>query len=93
VTFFITQFDSLTPDEIGLLHRFEDEGHEIGSHGALHVLSEHYIREHSYQDYLEKEIGKNLQSMRKHGFNPRSFAIPMGQSIGLRIFCCVILLI
>ena len=37
VTFFITQFDSLDSTEIRMLRELENEGHEIGSHGALHV--------------------------------------------------------
>ena len=40
VTFFITQFDSLDSGEIKMLRELEKEGHEIGSHGALHVVSE-----------------------------------------------------
>ena len=34
-------------------------GHEIGSHGAIHVVSEYYIKEFGYDAYLEHEIDKN----------------------------------
>jgi peptidoglycan/xylan/chitin deacetylase (PgdA/CDA1 family) len=78
VTFFITQFDSLSSSEIRLLKELKMDGHEIGSHGAMHVLSENYIKEHSYNDYLKNEIDRNIIQMEKAGFHPTSFAYPFG---------------
>lgn len=78
VTFFVTQFDSLTPREIFELHALQRDGHEIGSHGAMHVLAENYIKEHSYKEYLHNEIDASINSMKKEGFNPVSFAYPYG---------------
>ena len=78
VTFFISQFDSLDSSEIKMLRQLENEGHEIGSHGALHVLSENYIKENSYDEYIKNEIDANSSAMKKHGFDPRSFAYPYG---------------
>ncbi|MEJ7644995.1 MAG: polysaccharide deacetylase family protein [Chryseolinea sp.] len=78
VTFFITQFDSLEPGEIRMLKELQTEGHEIGSHGALHAISEYYIKEKTYNEYIENEIDANISSMKKSGFNPKSFAYPYG---------------
>ncbi|WMJ73692.1 polysaccharide deacetylase family protein [Cytophagaceae bacterium ABcell3] len=78
VTFFVTQFDSLSPSEIDKLKALQDAGHEIASHGALHVISEHYIKEHSYKKYLDDEINHNIATMEKHGFPPKTFAYPYG---------------
>jgi len=78
VTFFITQFDSLDSTEIRMLRELENEGHEIGSHGALHVISENYIKENSYSDYIKNEIDASIFAMKKHGFDPISFAYPYG---------------
>ena len=61
-----------------MLRQLENEGHEIGSHGALHVLSENYIRENSYDEYIKNEIDANIFAMKKHGFDPKSFAYPYG---------------
>src|SRR5688572_11158013 len=78
VTFFITQFDSLDSAEIMMLRQLENEGHEIGSHGALHVISENYIKENSYSEYIKNEIDANSLAMKKNGFVPKSFSYPYG---------------
>ncbi|MEP6735027.1 MAG: polysaccharide deacetylase family protein [Chryseolinea sp.] len=78
VTFFVTQFDSLDSVEISLLKDLEADGHEIGSHGALHVISERYIKEHTYKTYLQNEVEAETSAMKKHGFKPSSFAYPYG---------------
>ena len=59
-TFFITQLDSISKSEIAKLKVLEAEGHEIGFHGVHHVLSEHYIKENSYADYLNYEMNPGL---------------------------------
>jgi ribosomal protein L19 len=41
-TFFITQADSLNSLEIHKLKVLQNDGHEIGFHGNMHVLSEYY---------------------------------------------------
>jgi peptidoglycan/xylan/chitin deacetylase (PgdA/CDA1 family) len=78
VTFFVTQFDSLTPAEISMLKGFRDDGHEIASHGALHIVAENFIKKYSYKKYLAEEIDANTSAMKKQGFTPTSFAYPYG---------------
>ena len=78
VTFFITQPDSLTAEEIRKLRQLQADGHEIGFHGSMHVLSEIYIKEHSYQDYLNREIDLGLATMEELGFACHAFAYPYG---------------
>lgn len=78
VTFFVTQFDSLSEDEIKMLHDLQNDGHEIASHGALHIQAERYIKMHSYKDYIAHEIEPSIVSMKKAGFDPVSFAYPYG---------------
>lgn len=76
VTFFVTQWDSLTQDEIAKLRELQLDGHEIGFHGALHVVSEYYIKDHSIDKYLNDEIAAGIRSMRESQFYPTSFAYP-----------------
>lgn len=78
VTFYITQFDSLSPIEIAQLKTLQQEGHEIGCHGAIHTNSVEYVRDHSMPEYLNVEIYPALRSMKQHGFRPTSFAHPGG---------------
>lgn len=77
-TFYITQPDALSNSEIRKLKKLEADGHEIGFHGRMHVLSEYYIKEHSYLDYLENEINLGLKCMDSLGFSCVSFAYPYG---------------
>lgn len=76
VTFFVTQWDSLAHDEIAKLRELQLDGHEIGFHGALHVVSEYYIKEHSINKYVKDEIVAGIRSMRESQFYPTSFAYP-----------------
>jgi len=78
VTFFVTQFDSLNSSEIGMLKELEKDGHEIGSHGALHINARDYILSHSYGEYIRNEVDPGISAMRKAGFEPKSFAYPFG---------------
>ena len=78
VTFFITQLNSLSTDEIQKLKLLQNDGHEIGFHGMHHVLSEHYIKEYSYKEYFEYEINPGIRWMDSLEFNCTSFAYPYG---------------
>jgi peptidoglycan-N-acetylglucosamine deacetylase len=76
VTFFVTRFDSLTTAQVQKLRILQHDGHEIGFHGARHVLSEHYIKQYSMDQYLQEEIIKGLRVMADSGFRTTSFAYP-----------------
>jgi peptidoglycan-N-acetylglucosamine deacetylase len=77
-TFFITQPDSLSHEDVILLHKLEDEGNEIGCHGAMHVRSMYYIWDFSLEEYMNNEIFPALKTMKKQGFSPKTFAHPGG---------------
>jgi peptidoglycan/xylan/chitin deacetylase (PgdA/CDA1 family) len=79
VTFFITQPDSLTVQEVQKLRTLQEDGHEIGFHGTQHVLSEDYIRKNGYRSYLDFEIDQGLTTLGRLGFKCSSFAYPYGE--------------
>lgn len=80
VTFYVTQFDSLTPQEIALLHQLQRDGHEIGAHGAAHIRVLDWLRGGgSLDDFFRFEIEAEVNSMRKAGFRPVTFAHVGGQ--------------
>jgi peptidoglycan/xylan/chitin deacetylase (PgdA/CDA1 family) len=76
VTFYVTKFDTLTDSQVEKLRLLQQDGHEIGFHGAHHVLSEHYIKAHSFREYFENEIHAGIKTMNARGFFPTSFAYP-----------------
>lgn len=78
VTFFITQPNSLTTEEVAKLRELQRNGHEIGFHGTLHVVSERFIKEYGYGTYLNQEIDQGMQTMTDYGLNCQSFAYPYG---------------
>ena len=77
-TFYITQPDSLSDEEVKLLHQLQQEGDEIGCHGAMHVRSMYYIWDFSLDEYMKNEIFSALKTMKKQGFLPKTFAHPGG---------------
>jgi peptidoglycan/xylan/chitin deacetylase (PgdA/CDA1 family) len=80
VTFYVTQFDSLTPQEVALLHQLQRDGHEIGAHGTAHIRVLDWLRGGgSLDDFFQYEIEAELISMRKAGFRPVTFAHVGGQ--------------
>ena len=80
-TFYVTQPDSLSVEEVNMLHELRKDGHEIGCHGAMHVRSIPYIWENSLDKYMEKEIFHALETMKKQGFLPKTFAHPGGSQM------------
>ena len=80
-TFYITQPDSLSHEEINMLHELQKDGHEIGCHGAMHVRSMSYIWDNSLEKYMKNEIFHALQVMKKQGFSPNTFAHPGGSQM------------
>lgn len=80
-TFFITQPDSLSHEEVAWLHQLEADGNEIGCHGAMHVRSRHYIWQFSLEEYMKNEIFHALKTMKKQGFSPKTFAHPGGSQM------------
>ncbi|NEM98620.1 polysaccharide deacetylase family protein [Pontibacter burrus] len=77
-TFFITNPDSLTSDEVEMLKALERDGHEIASHGAKHVNALNYTEEHGLEAYIQNEIIPSVKSLQKLGFTPVTFAYPYG---------------
>ncbi len=78
VTFFVTQYPNLDPDQVDKLRTLQADGHEIGFHGTHHVEAASYLQNHSLQEYLDYDITPGLNQMRSDGFNVVDFAYPGG---------------
>ncbi len=77
-TFFITEPDSLNNLEVEMLKTLVADGHEIGSHGAHHLNSLNYIKEHSLAEYVDYEVVPSIKALSEKGFVPVTFAYPYG---------------
>ena len=78
-TFFVDNWGTITDWEIEILRNLSLDGHEIGFHSTSHADYYDYLEQNlTAEDYLEVEILPGLESMKKRGFHPTSFAYPMG---------------
>ncbi len=77
-TFFVTNVDNLSNQQIEMLFELESDGHEVGFHGKNHLDLNDYIRKASLDDYIRHEIITGVDEMAALGFDPTSFAYPGG---------------
>lgn len=80
-TFYISNFNRLTPEQRVKLHAIQNRGHEIGFHTANHPDLTTYIQKYGINRLIEKEIEKGLALMNQEGFYPTSFAYPYGSRL------------
>lgn len=78
VTFFISQFSTLTEDELRMLRDLAADGHAIEYHSTNHLNAEEFAASNGVDRYIDEDILPDLQRMRAAGFDPTSFAYPFG---------------
>jgi len=79
-TFFVSEIDSLSSNQINLLKELKASGHEIGSHGLRHTNAVEFIKSHTLDEYYNYEIKPAIHIMDSLGMKPTSFAYPFGRS-------------
>jgi peptidoglycan/xylan/chitin deacetylase (PgdA/CDA1 family) len=77
-TFFVCKINALNYHQIQKLLQLQKEGHEIGGHGLNHYNAADFIRIHTINEYMAKEIDPMLKLMNFYGFKVNSFAYPYG---------------
>jgi len=78
VTFFVSNFASLSPNQINELKTLQADGNEIAFHGYNHEDAVTYLQSHTVDEYMTNEIYRGVDLMKSNGFNPVDFAIPYG---------------
>lgn len=79
VTFFVSEFDRLTRQQIDDLHRLAEAGHEIGCHGLTHASAVDCLAARGPEGFLAEEIDPAIRVMELNGFAARSYAYPRSQ--------------
>jgi peptidoglycan/xylan/chitin deacetylase (PgdA/CDA1 family) len=79
-TFFVSEIDSLSQNQINLLKELKASGHEIGSHGLRHTNAVEFIKNHTLEEYYNYEIKPAIHIMDSLEIKPSSFAYPYGRS-------------
>ncbi len=78
VTFFVTEYTTLTDDARAKLHRLYAEGHSVEAHAVHHDFPEVYVADHGIDAYLTNEVQPSIDVLRADGFTPVAFAYPHG---------------
>jgi|GEM_PF-498313 len=78
VTFFITRFDKLSPENMERLRQLKADGHEIACHSLTHIDPLVFLETGTPDEYIEKEILPAIAIMQEAGFNPTAFSYPWG---------------
>ncbi len=79
-SFFITLVYKLSKEELELLRKFQNDGHEIGCHGLNHIDAINYLTNHTIQEYLDIEIIPSMNILKDNGLNISTFAYPYGKN-------------
>jgi peptidoglycan/xylan/chitin deacetylase (PgdA/CDA1 family) len=79
VTFFVSQWQDITPqghEEIALLYR---DGHDIEAHSVNHINAADYVKAHGIAAYMSDEVLPSMQVLVDAGFpEPVAYAYPSG---------------
>lgn len=78
VTFFVSSFHVITPEQVVKLQQLEDDGHAVEYHSTNHENAEEFSNELGVDRYIDEDILPGLQRMRAAGFDPQVFAYPFG---------------
>ena len=79
-TFFVTQINQILQDDIKLLQKIKESGHEIGSHGWQHISSTEFLEQHTIKEYCEEEIVPSIETMESYNLTPISYSYPYGHN-------------
>lgn len=78
-TFFIDNWGRHTTEQSSIIKALDDDGHEIGFHGANHKNYRDYLgNDEAALSYYEHEILPGTRLMEEAGYDSQSFAYPMG---------------
>lgn len=77
-TIFVSKPQQYRNKQMQILRNIQNQGHEIGSHGAMHLKCTEYLRRHSIIDYLRVEVEPSKRHLEQAGLECLSFSYPYG---------------
>jgi peptidoglycan/xylan/chitin deacetylase (PgdA/CDA1 family) len=78
VTFFVTRYQNLGPDQRAQVKLLASSGHDIESHSVNHLRGPDYVENYGVDAYLRNEIDPSIELMRSDGYAIQAFAYPFG---------------
>jgi len=82
VTFFVSRYKSLGPDQHAGLKLLAGDGHDVEPHTVLHLRAPDYVEDNGLNAYLRNEVDPSIEALRKDGFEVNAFAYPFGVRTG-----------
>ncbi len=79
-TFYISNYNTFSPEQKRKLHALEDHGHEIAFHTTNHPNLVQYLTQNGIEKLMDNEINEGMSLMKQDGFHPTTFAYPYGRS-------------
>jgi hypothetical protein len=80
VTFFVAGYNVWTDEQRAELAELAAEGHDIEAHGVNHLFADHYLVDHTVEEYVEQEVLPSIAMLEQAGFPITTFAFPGGAS-------------
>jgi peptidoglycan/xylan/chitin deacetylase (PgdA/CDA1 family) len=78
VTFFVTRYDLLQPNEVAEIHQLAADGHAIEAHTARHLHGPEVVEDHGLADYVSTEVLPSITNLDADGYTVSAFAYPFG---------------
>jgi peptidoglycan/xylan/chitin deacetylase (PgdA/CDA1 family) len=82
LTFFVSRYDHVKPEQRAQLHMLFDDGHAVEAHGLKHERASDFVMENGLHAYISDELLPELDLLRADGFHPTVFAYPFGARTG-----------
>jgi peptidoglycan-N-acetylglucosamine deacetylase len=85
LTFYISNYNKLKPEQKRKLAVIQSHGHEIAFHTTNHYNMQDYLykQKHTIEELMRCEVEAGLKLMNNDGFYPTTFAYPYGVHNGL----------
>lgn len=78
VTFFVTKWDAITPDQRAKLAQLVADGNDVEAHGKQHLDAKQTVAAHGFTAYYNDEVKPNVDDLTAAGYHPVAFAYPYG---------------
>ena len=78
VTFFVSRFRFVGPEQHDELQQLGGDGHAIEAHSVQHLRAPEYVEEHGLNAYVREEVDPSIQILRDDGFPIEAYAYPFG---------------
>jgi hypothetical protein len=82
VTFFVSRYHGLGPEQRDELKTLASDGHDIEAHSVQHMRAPEYVENHGLNAYVHDEVDPSIAILEHDGFEVHAFAYPFGARTG-----------